>query len=225
MLLPLLLLAALSVADPPGLAVRAEAALAERYRQGPHLEVRVLRTGGEIPAGRLRLAFPTGDAVPRGHLQVDVLGGEGEGRRAGWLLLQVAHFDSVLVPTRRLARGGAVPPDALEAVWTETTRLAGDPLRPADLPALGEPVANRFLPAGRPLRHGDLRAPNAAEPGDAVALRYERNGLALVLSCRAREAGAPGATIRVICPDTGALYRALLTAPGEAAWVETLSRR
>lgn len=224
----LLLALLLALAEPPGLADAARAALAQAFPESAHrLEPRLLRTGGAIPTDRpLRVAWPTGDGPPRGHVQADVLV-EGAARRAGWALFFVAHHDSVLVPRHALRRGEAVGPDALETVWIETTRLPGEPLRPADLRTLagdGVPVAARLLPAGRPLRRGDLRPPPAADVGDAVTMRLARGAVVLELACRAREAGRVGEVVRLHCPDTGALYRARLVAPGQADWIETLTR-
>lgn len=205
--------------DPPALAAAAEAALAARFPEAA-VTVEVRRTGGTVPAAP-RLEFET---LPRGAHQVDLL--DADGHRTGWALLHVAHFDSVLVPVERLVREAPVPASALRAEWTETTRFAGEPLRPADFRALGgEAVAVRGLAAGRPLRAGDLRGPLAAEPGEPIALTYRRGAITLGMACRAREGGAVGETVRLVCPETGALVRARLTAPAAADWLETLQRR
>ncbi|MDX1532063.1 MAG: flagellar basal body P-ring formation chaperone FlgA [Rhodothermales bacterium] len=214
-------LAPAAAADPPGLAARAEAALADRFPTEAHrLRVRLVRTGGDVP-GADRLLFPADGALPRGHAQVDVL--DASGQEAGWALLYVAHYDSVVVARRRLGRGEPVGPADLAVAWTETTRFRGEPLRAADLRALGPDLfADRPLVADRPLRRGDLRPPFAADTGDPVRMRYRRGPLRLELPCTAREPGYAGEAVRLHCPDTRATYRARLTAPGRADWLESL---
>lgn len=232
LLLVLLLAAAPAARGQAAVRTAAEAVLAARFPADVHrLNVRVTRTSEEVAAlpaaAPLRVEFPAEAAAPRGRTQVDVLtGSDADGwRRAGWALLDVAHFDSVVVAARRVAGDEAVPEDALTVAWTETTSFRGTPLRPADLRALeaaGGPVAARLLRPGRPLRTSDLRPPWAADTGAAVELGYTRGGLALRLSTKAREPGAVGDVIRVYSPDTQATYRARLTAPGAATWIETL---
>ena len=53
-------------------------------------------------------------------------------------------------------------------------------------------------------------------------MRFERSGLHLNLTCKARETGHVDDEIRLYSADTGKTYRARLTAPGAATWIETL---
>ena len=53
-------------------------------------------------------------------------------------------------------------------------------------------------------------------------MRFERSGLHLNLTCKARETGHVDDEIRLYSTDTGKTYRARLTAPGAATWIETL---
>ena len=58
--------------------------------------------------------------------------------------------------------------------------------------------------------------------GDPVLMAYARGIITLKLNCKAREPGAVGDEIRLYAPNTDTTYRARLTAPGQAEWIETL---
>lgn len=209
--------------EPLAARVRAAAAdlLADRFPEAaPRLAPRVLRLSADVPAGRpVRLALTDADGVPSGHTRVDILTDAG---RAGWALLYVAHFDSVVVARREIARGDTLDAGAVEVAWLDVTRFHGDPVRPADLDRADLPTARRSLRAGTALRQSSLAWPVAVDTGDRVRVRYRRGGLLLALDGAAREPGAVGDAIRVHCRATGATYRVRLTAPGEADWLETL---
>ncbi|ARA94807.1 flagella basal body P-ring formation protein FlgA [Rhodothermaceae bacterium RA] len=212
----------------------ARAWLEARYPSlAPRMEVRVLRLSPEAQdtlaaaALPLRINAPGRAALPRGRTQVALLGGNDTAgwSRLGWALLYVAHYDSVLIPTRRMAADEPLTEDALRTAWVETTTFRGEPLTPAAFRALradGELLAERSLREGRPLRRSDVRPPYAAEVGDAVAMRFQRGRITLLLPCKAREPGFVGDVIRLYSPDTRTTYRARLTAAGAAEWIETL---
>ena len=225
-----LLLAAPAFGQAPPQAVvqqAAEAAIAQAFPgAAARLEVRVTRLGfrPEEPAdgGDVQIAFRDGAEVPRGRAQVDVFQND---RKLGWALLHVAHFDSVLVTTRRYRSDEPIDVADLSVAYVETTRFRTPPLRPSDLTADGGTAARyatRFLKEGDVLTAGDLRPPFAADTGAAVRMTYLRHGLRLRLACKAREPGHVGDVIRLYAPDTDVTYRARLTAPGAAEWVETL---
>ena len=217
--------------DRSPVASAAEALLAERFPDDAHrLDVRVVRTSTDVRAAEpVRVVWPADAALPRGRTQVDVLTRTSGGgwNETGWALLYVAHFDSVVMAQTVLDRDEPVAPEDVSVAWVETTTFRGEPLRAADFRTLradGAVFATRRLPAGRPLRHGDLRLPLAADTGEAVRMRYERGPIRLRLACQARERGRPGETIRLYCPDTRTTYRARLTGPGAADWTQTLQR-
>ncbi len=204
----------------------AEALLEQRHPgHAGRLRVRVRRTGGEIHAP-LRLDFPSTGRVPRGMTQVQVRTRHAGGwKKTGWALLYVAHFDSVAVARHDLRRGAAVTADNLTLSWMETTRFRGNPLRGAEAHALlaaGNVFTTRPLRAGRALRQGDLRPPYVADAGDVVTMHYRRGRIVLRIPCEARESGFAHETIRLYSPATRSLYRARLTGPGTAEWIETL---
>ncbi len=206
--------------------VAAEAALAEHFPAEAHrLRVRVIRTGGAVTdeAG-LKVTFQSSDAMPRAHAKVDVWSQASDGwTKAGWALLYVSHFDSVVVARESIAQGGAVTPEQVTFAWMDVTGFRGEPLRPAAYRALArnDVFAARPLRERRPLRAGDLRPPFAANTGDAVLMQYRRGKITLRMACKAREPGFIGDVIRLYNPDTDTMYRARLTAPGVAKWMET----
>lgn len=214
--------------DAPPLSERAHALLADRFPSEAHrLEVRVLRTSasGNVSAST-EIVFPALDQLPRGRTQVRLRTSGPNGRRdAGWAQLYVAHYDSVMITRRTLSGDDEIDPDDVYAAWMETTRFRGEPLRASDYNALRaeHPLfATRRLSDGRTMRQSDVRPPYAATTGSQVEMNYQRRGLVLRLRCKAREPGYIGDVIRIYAPDTDATYRARLTAPGTAEWIETL---
>ena len=230
-LLPLLIVLfaaapVLGQADEARVRAAAGALLAERFPDwAGRLEPRVVRAPALDGADTLRLDLVAAADVPRGHTAADVLTPDGAGgwRHAGQATLYVAHFDSVAVAGRALARGEAVTAADLAPAWVETTRARTAPLRWADARALaGRTTARRSVAAGDQLRAADLETPPAVETGGPVEVRYRRGELALTLRGQARERGAVGEAVRVYCPDTRTTYRVRLVAPGVGEWMATL---
>ena len=206
----------------------AEALLADRFPEiAPRLEVRVQRTNVtlENPAS-LQLLFPAEAAVPRGHTQVDVQAQQeaGNWEKVGWALLYVAHFDSVAAMRRRVEPDEAVTDADVTTIWIETTTFHGIPMRATTLQRLQRETplyASHLLREGQTLHHDDLRPPYAADTGETVEMHYQRGPILLRLPCKAREPGFAGDVIRLYAPTTSATYRARLTGPGQAEWIET----
>ncbi len=213
---------------PDRIRTQAQALLSERFPgEAARLRVRVLRTGGTVEeTAPIRLSFPEEAAVPRGHTQVDVLSPDSTRgwRKTGWALLYVAHYDSVLVARVPLEAEAALTDAHVSVAWMETTRFRGEPLRAAVYRTLraAHPIYVRHaLAAGRVLRSDDVRPPYATDTGQAVVMHYRRGDIDLRLTCKAREPGYTGDVIRLYYPDTRTTYRARLTGPGTAEWVET----
>ncbi len=201
----------------------AEHALHKRYPDlETHLKVRVLRLSDGLKKGEIvKVAFPSKGAVPRAHTQVALLTNRGE--KAGWALLYVAHYDSVVVTRDKVLRGEEVKAEAMQTAWTEVTNIHGAPLRPTALSTTDAPLyAVRSLQGGRVLRQSDVRQAFAVETGGAVSMRYRRGRIALDLAGKARQSGHVGDVIRLYAPETDSHYRARLTGEGTAVWIETL---
>lgn len=192
------------------------------------VEVTRLQNMSVIPSGAtVRVRFASSTTVPRGRVQATV---ESRASDAAWAaegraLLYVAHYDSVMVPTATLRADDELSTGAVTPVWIDVTRFSGTPLRLdayRTLQATGPVYAARHLREGRALRSGDLRRAYAVTRGEAVNIQYHRPLFTLTLRGTAREAGHTGEVIRVYVPDTKATYRARLTGPAAARWVETL---
>ena len=216
-------------AGPHAVRALAEQVLAEQYPDDAYrLDVRVKRVEAAFEAEEgLRLELPAGDKMPRGTTQVKLFtGSDAAGwQKAGWALLYVARFDSVVVARAAVALGDAVSMEEASVAWVETTTFRGKPLRPDDLRILareGILFATRSIREGRVLRRDDLRPAYAAETGETVTMRYRRGSLTFDLSCKARQAGHRNEAIRLYSSETGKTYRARLTGPGTAEWIETL---
>lgn len=199
--------------------------LEERYASEMHrLEIQIKRTGGDADqVQRPRVEFRSLDGLPRGSAQVRVYRREnGQWERAGWALLYIAHFDSVLVADRTMRSGDAISRSDVRETWEETTRFRGEPLTASAFDEHRELFATRHLREGRTLRSRDVRPAYAADTGESVTVQYRRGALQMELRCKAREPGFVGDVIRVYAPDTDAAYRVRLVEPGFAEWVETL---
>jgi len=218
------LLAAGNAGTTAAIEQAAEAVLDAQYPEDSHrLDVRVLRTGGKVAELTApHIVFKADTALPRGHTQVEIWSSN---QKAGWALLYVAHFDSVLVAQTNFRTDDIVDLADLQVDWVETTKFRGEPIRQSDYDELleaGGVFADRALRQGKALRHGDLRPPYAAETGTSVTLRYERNGMRFKIIGKARKPGFVGDIIKVYVPDTDVTYRVRLTASQEAEWIETL---
>ncbi len=140
-------------------------------------------------------------------------------------MLYVAHYDSVGVIMRRLEEDEPVMPAEIRFVRIETTRFHGEPLTPqilSQLQAQGELFANRFLKAERTLRADDIRNALDVALGQSVIMTYRRDAFVLEFTCKARMQGFIGDEIKLFAPATNKTYRARISGPGRAQWLETL---
>jgi flagella basal body P-ring formation protein FlgA len=104
----------------------------------------------------------------------------------GWRLfvpVKQRRSQNVLVLTRGVAAGEAIPADAVQVETREAGRIAGAPLT-APVEASGR-VARRTLPAGTVLTATDLAAPRLVRRGDQVSLVSERGGVTVRVAGRA----------------------------------------
>ncbi len=218
--------------DEPSLHARiveaAKTMLTTRYPDEVHrLEIRLVRTGGQLDANSgVRLNLPVSAAVPRAHLQAKVQQQkDGEWKEMGWATLYVSHFDSVGVTTRKIGKDEQVSLGDFRFARIETTRFRGEPLRPADMRFLqekGNIFAHKYLSEERALRMNDLRNALDVTLGQSVIMTYKRNQFVLEFTCKARRQGFTGEEIKLFAPATNKTYRARITAPGKAEWLETL---
>ena len=218
-----LLLAGLAVAlgtsgaqaPPADVAAAARAALADVW---PDAEVRVVRLSGGAGQAAPPLRVEFRDGAPRGRVSAEVLTRTASGwAPAGWAFLDVAVYDSAAVVTAEVARGAALD-GSLRLERVDATRLDA-PLTPRQLAGW---TARRSLAAGTVVTSHLAEPPAAVRRRGALRVRYARGNVRVALDCTARERGAVGETVRAACPGTRAVYRVLLTAPGEGDWTGTL---
>ena len=206
----------------------AETVLSNRYTlPDTHLEVRVVRTGGDIgESGPLELFWPDRPEVPKALLRVNIHSQVGHSnRQEGWALLYIAHFDSVLVANRSIKNSEGVLESDVSTIWAETTRFHGNPLSPESFRQLakqGDIYSNRYLSEKKILKENDLRNAYDVDTGQQVIMHYNRNGISLELTCKSRNRGFKGDLIKLFSPDTQHTYKARITASQTATWVETL---
>jgi len=193
-----------------------------------HLDVRVRRVRGSIDStAQLRLALPDRGTVPSGltRAQVETKRASGGWSDAGWAMLRVARFDSVLTTRRRVEQGEPIEPADVERSWMNVTDLHGEPFRASAFRrqrADGALVADRHLRSGRTLRAGDVRRPYAVDVGTSTEMYYRRGRVVFRLSCTVRETGFVDDVVRVYCPDTRKTYQARVRTAETVRWVKTL---
>ncbi|KAF1685634.1 flagella basal body P-ring formation protein FlgA [Pseudoxanthomonas broegbernensis] len=105
---------------------------------------------------------------------------------SGWRLfvpVKLRRSQTVLVLSRGVAAGEAIPADALVAETRDAARIAGAAL--ADPAQAAGKIARRVLPAGTVLASGDLAAPRLVRRGDQVALVSRRGGVEVRVAGRA----------------------------------------
>lgn len=210
------------------IAETAESILISRYADsGAHMEVRVVRTGGQIEnTNHLEVIWPQKPDIPRALLRVEVKSTDVlKNSYEGWALLYVAHFDSVMVLDRSIKNDEAVEASDLSTVWTEITRFHGSPMTPdvyRRMASKGDIFANRYVAENRILKATDLRNSYDVHTGQQVFMSYERRGIVLELSCKSRNKGFEGDIVKLFSPDTQQMYRARVTGLQRASWIETL---
>jgi flagella basal body P-ring formation protein FlgA len=230
----------LAVAGPSGLQAQdggaeavvqraAEQKIAARHPEGAaHLEVRVRRVRGTVDStAQLRLSLPDRDVVTGGltRARIQTQNSAGGWSDAGWAMLRVARYDSVLTTRSRIEQGASIGPDDVTRAWVNVSDLHGEPLRAPTFRAQREQgplVADRHLRPERVLRAGDVRPPYAVDPGTDADMYYRRGRVRFRLDCTVREAGFLDEQVRVYCPDTRKTYQARVRTEEAVQWVKTL---
>ncbi len=192
-----------------------------------HLEVRVRRVRGTVDStAELRLELPDRGAVTGGLTRARIRERTASGwSDAGWAMLRVARYDSVLTTRGRIKQGAPVGPQDVERTWMRVSDLHGEPLRASAFRAQrekGSLVADRHLRSERVLRTRDVRPPYAVDPGTDTDMYYRRGRVTFQLSCTVREPGFVEDVVRVYCPDTRKTYQARVRTAGAVKWVKTL---
>jgi len=200
---------------------------ARHPKSADHLEVRVRRVRGTVDStAELRLELPDRGAVTDGLTRARIRKRTASGwSDAGWAMLRVARYDSVLTTRSRIEQGESIGPDDVTQVWMSVSDLHGEPLRASAFRAQREKgplVADRYLRSERVLRARDVRPPYAVDPGTDTDMYYRRGRVTFRLSCTVRETGFVEDVVRVYCPDTRKTYQARVRTEEAVKWVKTL---
>ncbi len=186
-----------------------------------HVEIEVVRVTGDVD-GEAGFTIDWPDSPPHGTVQVRLTGNTGT---AGWAMMRIRHLDYAAQAERDIAAGDEMHPSDLTYSLVDLSKVRGEPLTEDSVKRLaagGEIIAQRSIRAGRAIRTIDVANPPIAEVGASIVMDYERAGIRFSLTCTAREAGSEGDAIRLYSSDTRSTYRARLTGPGTAQWIETL---
>jgi flagella basal body P-ring formation protein FlgA len=126
---------------------------------------------------------------------------------------RVREMVEVAVPGRPIARGETIA--AADLTWAPfaSASLRGGTLRrPEDMAGL---QAARALPAGRPVRAGDVAAPWLVRRGESASMRFTRGGLEIVGAGVALDQGRMGEAVRVQHAGSSEVRRAIVIGPRE----------
>ncbi len=184
------------------------------------IEIEVVRVTGKLEEQDLTIEWP--DDAPVGTVQLRVTDQNGS---RGWALMRIHHFASSAHAVRDISAGESISPSDLTFSMVNLISVRGEPLtreRLADYADDDGLIALRRIRAGAPLRTSDIGPAPIAEVGTSIVMDYQRGGVHLRITCKARESGATGDIIRLYAPDTRTTYRARLTGQGSAEWIETL---
>ena len=117
----------------------------------------------------------------------------------------------IMVPVRTVAAGERLRADLLTPLVVAERQLRADTLSdPADL--LDLEARRRLLP-GRPIRRGDVQAPQLVRRGETVDVVYRAPGIEVVTSGRALEDGSRGVVVAIANLDSGQRLTGLVTGP------------
>ncbi len=117
-----------------------------------------------------------------------------------------------LVLTRDLARGETVTPAEVSRAWVDATYRRDTPLTDAGF--LEQVSMKRGARVGDCLTREMLVPAPVVRTGETVKVVYDKNGFRITLDGIARSDGRVGERIRVKNPDSGALLRVTVVAPG-----------
>ncbi len=118
----------------------------------------------------------------------------------------------ILVPARTVAAGERLSADLLAPLVVAERQLRADTL--VDPLELEDVEARRRLLPGRPVRRGDVRAPQLVRRGATVEVVYRAPGIELVTMGRALEDGSRGSVVGVANLDSGQRLAGLVTGAG-----------
>ncbi|WP_165769646.1 flagellar basal body P-ring formation chaperone FlgA [Arboricoccus pini] len=138
----------------------------------------------------------------RGRFEAElVVQAEGGRRNPLKLVGSVTTEVEVISLTAPVAAGSSIDPSDASITWIAEGRLPEDALRdPSQLKGM---EAARRLPAGKPLREGDIRPASLVRRNDVVDIVYHSNGMEISLLGRSLSDGSSDAMVRVINGDTG----------------------
>ena len=191
-----------------------------------NVDTRRVMSDAPLPDGELTASFAIAAAgLPSGHTMVELYSAtRGSAGPVGRALVFVSISDSVLVAKRSIVRGEIIGDDLLVSEIRDVTNRRTQYLTPAfRRDVIGpEMVAKRDMASGRALLRTDVETQPTVHANDSVELILDRPGFRISLQCLVRENAAIGQDVRLICKDTGRMYRARIESSTTATWLETL---
>jgi flagella basal body P-ring formation protein FlgA len=128
---------------------------------------------------------------------------------------QLVETVEVVVPKRAITRGETLSKSDVVVERRPRDGQSADLI--ADARAAIDKVARRGLPAGLPLRAGDVQREEIVAKGDLVTIVYEAPGLMITLRGRSSEAGAMGDVISITNPQSKRVLQGTVSGPGRVS--------
>lgn len=223
----LLLISLLSTSMPSvDIHSQVEAHVVDRFLQhyrsvDTHVEIDVVRVTGLVD-GEADFTIHWPDEPPHGTVQLRITDDDGA---RGWVMMRIRHLEYAAHATRDIAAGETMTASDISYALVDRAPTRGRLLTRASIDQLldeGEVVAFRRIRTDRPLRPSDVGHAPIVEVGSSIVMDYQRGGVHFRITSTAREPGSEGEAIRLYSPETRSTYRARITGPGSAQWIETL---
>lgn len=134
------------------------------------------------------------------------------------LLIETEQY--LPVPSQRIVSGTRLTGSLFDMRWVGT-----DPERDEVITTVEQlegMTLRRTVLAGQAIVASSISAPLMVEAGEEVEMIYEGDGIDVIMTCEARQAGALTEEITVHCKETRRKYLARVTGQGEALWIRTL---
>ncbi|MDR8394232.1 flagellar basal body P-ring formation chaperone FlgA [Aliifodinibius sp. S!AR15-10] len=124
------------------------------------------------------------------------------------------------VTSRRITSGEVIAREDLHVQWTRISKNSGTLI--SDMSRIEGKTLRRTLLAGRPVQQVDIGTEYLVKAGDMVILLFEKRGIRVRLTGKARQNGARNDEIRIYSEETRKKYLGKVIRPGVAIWKQTL---
>lgn len=190
----------------------------DNYRY--HVEIKRLPNAITNKEATIKRVWPINNGIPKGYTVYNVDYSINGSERTAKVQLFIQVSQQLPVPINRIEGGTPLNEDLFVYQWIDITTLRGDFVHFAD--ETNGKVAAGFMKNGYPIRPSDLMNPPLIQPGNAVVMVYQENGIQLALPVVSRQSGAKNEFITVWCEKTRKTYKTKVINSEQVVWEQTL---